>query len=216
MINNMVNGIKDALAKTVGEGFDYYTAYRIGYLIVLLVLSSLTERRAIGLLIVSIMLIEALVVNVRYRRRYTPSDTPVVAVDIDDTILSEKSFPGVGNPYKYAIETINRMYESGYEVIMVTSRTGDTLKYTIRGLQILGLNPAIRFNEQSNHYSNRTSEMGDKILASVYIDDKAYGMRVDSLKNEWGHIHRAFLGTSFDDYHTFKRFEKEYGDSDQS
>lgn len=216
MINNMVEGIKNALTKTVGEGFDYYTAYRILYLVALMVLSFLTEGRLIGACIVFLMLVESLAVNIRARRRYTPGDTPVVAIDIDDTILSEKSFPGVGAPYKNAIETINRMYESGYEVIMVTSRAGDTLKYTIRGLQILGLNPAIRFNEQSNHYSNRRSEMGDKILASVYIDDKAYGMRVDSLKNEWGHIHRAFLGTSFDDYHTFKRFEKEYGDSDQS
>lgn len=215
MINNMVEGIKNALTKTVGEGFDYYTSYRILYLIFLMVLSFLIEDRLVGACIVFLMLVESLAVNIRARRRYTPGDTPVVAIDIDDTILSEKSFPGVGAPYKHAIETINRMYESGYEVIMITSRAGDTLKYTIRGLQILGLNPAIRFNEQSNHYSNRRSEMGDKILASVYIDDKAYGLRVNGFKHEWPHIHRAFLGTNYDDYHAFKRFKKEYESDDR-
>lgn len=211
MINNIIEGIKNALTKTVGEGFDYYIAYRILYLVALLALSFLTEGRFIGACIVVIMLVESLAVHIKVRRRYTPGDTPVVAIDIDDTILSEKSFPGIGAPYKHAIETINRMYESGYEVIMITSRAEDTLKYTIRGLQILGLNPAIRFNEHSNHYSNRRSELGHKILASVYIDDKAYGLRVDGFEHEWPHIHRAFLGTSYDDYHAFERFRKEYG-----
>lgn len=185
---------------------NQYT-FRMVSLLVLFVMSTQTDSRIISIALVALITIEAIVTGYKGRQKYTPANTPVVAIDIDDTVFSEKSFPGVGSPFRYSIETINRMVIAGYEVIMWTSRGDTSLEYAKKKLQEMGLNKNIKFNEHSNHFSNRYTEQGQKIAASVYIDDKAY-RTASSFEKEWKNIHKSFLGVSYEDYDKLKVMEK--------
>lgn len=181
--------------------------FRTLSLLVLFIISLHTESRNMSIALVALITAEALIAGYRGRQRYTAADTPVVAIDVDDTVFSEKSFPGVGVPYAYSIETINRMAMAGYEIIMWTSRGDTSLEYAKTKLVEMGLDKNIKFNEHSNHFSNRYREQGRKIAASIYIDDKAY-RTVSSFENEWKNIHKSFLGVSYEDYNKLKAIEK--------
>ena len=112
---------------------------------------------------------------------------------MDSTIWTEL-FPEFGVPYRNAISTINKMIEFGYEVIIWTSRSGDNLRKCIYNLiDEHGLNPNVKVNDHSNHCLGIYDAQSQKIAASIYIDDKAYGAP-ENFEDEWLNIYSKFIG----------------------
>ena len=84
----------------------------------------------------------------------TPNTHPVIAIDLDGTIWKEE-YPDCSVPFDGAIECINDMIRSGYEVIIWTARGGDNLNTVKRALiDEYGLNPNVKFNEHSNWFTS--------------------------------------------------------------
>lgn len=132
----------------------------------------------------------------KMRNVYTPKTHPVIAIDLDSTIWTE-DFPNFGEPFPHAIETLNAMYEAGYEVIIWTSRGGENLELCMKHLrEKYGLNPSIVANQHAKYFTDRFPVSSPKIGASMYLDDKAYGAP-PSFKHEWKHIGRNFLGEGY-------------------
>lgn len=122
--------------------------------------------------------------------RYTPQTHKVIAIDLDGTIWPD-CFPGVDTAYKQAIETINKMQECGYEVVIWTSRGGDNLDECRKALIKQGLSETIRFNEHATYFTDQYPVISPKIGAHVYLDDKAYGS--PDYENYWPTIAKKFL-----------------------
>ena len=102
----------------------------------------------------------------------TPNTHPVIAIDLDGTIWKEE-YPDCSVPFDGAIECINDMIRSGYEVIIWTARGGDNLNIVKRVLiDEYGLNPNVKFNEHSNWFTSIYPIGSPKVNASVYFDDK--------------------------------------------
>lgn len=125
---------------------------------------------------------------------YTPESHPVIAVDLDGTIWSNAYYPGFGEPFRYAVQTLNKMVEVGYDVIIWTSRGGheleDALDYLVKNH---GLNPEIKANVHAKYYTDQYPIQSPKIGASVYLEDKAYGVE-EEFTDKWGKIYYEFIG----------------------
>jgi len=123
-------------------------------------------------------------------KKYSPDTHPVIAIDLDGTIWNE-DYPNTGTPYFYAIETVNKMIELGYEVIIFTARDSENLKSCKLALiDEFGLNPNVKFNEHSNYYTSIYPISSPKINASVYLEDKSFN--APNYKTEWPNIYNKF------------------------
>lgn len=123
----------------------------------------------------------------------TPLTHPVLAFDLDATLV-EEVWPEVGEPHEGAIETVNKAIAAGYEVILWTARGGDNLKVVKRALfDWYGVNPNIKINDHSHHFTAIYDIASPKVNASVYFDDKSYLAPDYSLKDTWDEIQR-YLG----------------------
>jgi hypothetical protein len=121
---------------------------------------------------------------------YSPETHPVIAIDLDGTIWDE-DYPNTAIPYFKSIETINKMVEIGYEVIIFTARGEENLKACKWFLiDEIGLNPNVKFNQHSNYYTSLYPISSPKINASVYFEDKAFN--APNYKTEWPNIYNKF------------------------
>jgi hypothetical protein len=105
----------------------------------------------------------------------------VIAVDFDGT-LCEFAFPKIGNqlPYqKELMDTLIQMREGGHKLILWTNR-GDNKKYPVlteainwckeKGLEFDAINQNLPKQKKISGYS-------PKIMADIYIDDKAINVK---------------------------------------
>lgn len=123
----------------------------------------------------------------------TPNTYPVIAIDLDGTIWKEE-YPHCSVPFDGAIECINDMIKTGYEVIIWTARGGDNLNIVKHALiNEYELNPNIKFNEHSNWFTSIYPIGSPKVNASVYFDDKAYGAPDYSKPETWAEIRKEYL-----------------------
>lgn len=130
----------------------------------------------------------------RPRHVFTPETHPVVAVDMDNTIWTE-DFPNVGVPFPHAIQTVNKMLEVGYEVILWTARGGDNLEDCVGELTRLGLNtthPNFTVNDHAKYNTDRYPVQSPKSNAHIYLDDKAYG--APDYSRHWHILYQEFIG----------------------
>ena len=126
------------------------------------------------------------------KRKYTPEKYPVVVIDLDNTIWTE-DFPNFGEPFHNAIETINKMNDIGYEVIIFTARGGDNLKECIYHLQNdLGLDKSIKFNEHSEYMLERYPVQSGKVNGHIFLDDKGYN--APDYSKHWNILYKEFIG----------------------
>lgn len=96
----------------------------------------------------------------------------IIAVDFDGTIVEHK-FPKIGKPLPYAFDTLKRLIKEGHLLILWTYRTGKELEEAVEfckknGVEFYAINksyPEEEYNEQ----------IGRKILADIYIDDRNFG-----------------------------------------
>lgn len=100
----------------------------------------------------------------------------VIAIDFDDTITKPSIFPTMGEIRPEAIEVI-KMLKERYILILWTCREGLFLKEAVDAL----LNCGIKFD-----YINECPQKTRKVVADIYIDDRAFGGCVDwdIIKNE--------------------------------
>lgn len=132
------------------------------------------------------------------RHVFTPATHPVVAVDMDSTIWTE-DYPNVGKPFPYAIETINKMLEVGYEVVLWTARGGDNLWDCVHELNRLGLNTKhgmFKVNEHATYNTDRFEVQSPKVNCSVLLDDRAYG--APDYSKHWHVLYQEFIGENYD------------------
>lgn len=97
----------------------------------------------------------------------------VIAVDFDGTLF-EEAYPEVGAPKWNVINYCKRRKAMGDTLILWTCRARKRLKMAIRACKEVGL----EFDYINNHTKESLKRYGRarrgcKILADVYIDDKA-------------------------------------------
>lgn len=127
-------------------------------------------------------------------RKYSPKTHPVIAIDLDGTIVPVDAYPELGVPYDHAIETINEMVNEGYEVIIWTARGWDNAKKAFQGLgEKFGLNTdKIKLNSHSDFHKKLYPVSSPKIDAHVFLDDKSYNAPI--YKEHWKELHKEFIG----------------------
>lgn len=104
----------------------------------------------------------------------------VIAIDFDGTITEPSPYPITGAVRPKAIEVIKKL-QNKYTCVLWTCRCGSDLVEAINILKIWG----IKF-KHINESPSFTS--GRKIHADVYIDDKAFGAKID-----WDEIEKVLL-----------------------
>lgn len=97
----------------------------------------------------------------------------IIAVDFDG-ILCENEFPDVGKPNYNMVSFVRELIDTGHEVILWTSRTGEELTAAVdwcgdRGLHFCAVNDNAPSNiaKYESLYPNGTR----KVYADIYIDD---------------------------------------------
>lgn len=97
----------------------------------------------------------------------------VIAVDFDGTLFTEK-YPEIGDPKWDIINYCKHRKALGDILILWTCRSGKHLKAAVKACKEVGL----EFDYVNNHTKESlkrygTARKGCKILADVYVDDKA-------------------------------------------
>ena len=97
----------------------------------------------------------------------------IYAIDFDGTIV-EDAFPNIGELKEDAVSFINKVREKGDKWILWTVRSGDVLKAAIRFLDDHHLMPDT-VNSNVPEAVEFLGEIGGKVYADYYIDDKSSG-----------------------------------------
>ncbi|PKG42273.1 BT0820 family HAD-type phosphatase [Psychroflexus sp. MES1-P1E] len=114
------------------------------------------------------------------------SKQPVLAIDFDGTIVDDK-YPAIGKPKLFAFETLKRLQEKGFTLILWTYRSGRSLQEAVEFCRQEG----IEFYAVNKSYTEEdySEDISRKINADVFIDDRNVGGFIG-----WGAIYRELLG----------------------
>ena len=107
----------------------------------------------------------------------------IIAVDFDGTIV-EHRYPSIGKELPFAIETLRKLTEEGYRIVLWTVRKGKLLDEAVefcrkRGLEFYAVNRDYPEEEQEHN-----SHFTRKLKADLWIDDRNLGGLPD-----WGTIY---------------------------
>ena len=113
-------------------------------------------------------------------------ETRIIAVDFDGTIV-EDQYPRIGRPIIFAFDTLKKLQEKGYRLILWTYRSGNSLQDAIdfcanNGIVFYAVNKSFPEEEFDGVYSR-------KIHADLFIDDRNFGGMKD-----WGEIYLNLIG----------------------
>jgi hydroxymethylpyrimidine pyrophosphatase-like HAD family hydrolase len=114
------------------------------------------------------------------------SKQPVLAIDFDGTIVDDK-YPAIGKPKLFAFETLKKLQEEGFTLILWTYRSGRSLREAVEfcrqeGIEFYAVNKSYKEEDYSENISR-------KINADIFIDDRNVGGFLG-----WGAIYRELLG----------------------
>lgn len=114
------------------------------------------------------------------------SERPILAIDFDGTIV-ENRYPSIGKPMLFAFETLKKLKEKGFVLILWTYRSGERLEEAIKfckehGIEFFAVNKSFPEEEYTKNISR-------KINADIFIDDRNVGGFLG-----WGVIYRELLG----------------------
>jgi len=95
-----------------------------------------------------------------------------IAVDFDGTLV-EHRYPAIGKEIPYAFESLKILQKKGHKLILWTYRTGESLAEAVeyckkKGIEFWAVN-------ESYPGENRGKNIGRKINAEIYIDDRNIG-----------------------------------------
>jgi hydroxymethylpyrimidine pyrophosphatase-like HAD family hydrolase len=97
----------------------------------------------------------------------------ILAVDFDGTIVEDK-YPKVGKPMLFAVETLQKLHNEGYQLILWTYRSGQALEDAIgfckkNGIELASVNSSF----SGEVFDEKTQSR--KINADYFIDDRNLG-----------------------------------------
>lgn len=127
---------------------------------------------------------------------------PTLAIDFDGTIVEDK-YPDIGKPKLFAFETLRKLQDDGFTLILWTYRSGEKLDEAVKfcedkGITFYAVNKSYPDEENSDDISR-------KINADIFIDDRNIGGF-----HGWGNIYRELIGED-SEYSKFKEEEKNKG-----
>ena len=97
----------------------------------------------------------------------------ILAVDFDGTMVEDK-YPQVGKPMLFAVETLHKLHNEGYQIVLWTYRSGKALEDAIEfckknKIELSGINNSYMNEEFDEKTQSR------KINADYFIDDRNIG-----------------------------------------
>lgn len=109
-----------------------------------------------------------------------------IAVDFDGTIV-ENAYPAIGKPLLFAFETLKKLQEQGYVLILWTYRSGNKLEEAVafcksNGIEFYAVNKSYPEEVMSDSISR-------KVNADIFIDDRNIGGMLG-----WGEIYQMLSG----------------------
>lgn len=115
------------------------------------------------------------------------SPTLTIAIDFDGTIVENK-YPSIGKPKLFVFETLKKLQEKGYILILWTYRSGTRLEEAVTFCKKNG----IEFYAVNKSYPEEKldTDSSRKILADIFIDDRNLG----GLPG-WGEIYQHITNT---------------------
>lgn len=93
-----------------------------------------------------------------------------IAVDFDGTIVTDK-YPQIGELKSGAKDTLQRLHKEGYQIIIWTCRSGESLVEAVNFL----LWHNIPFDQVNDNMRENIEQYGGnsrKVCADIYIDDR--------------------------------------------
>ena len=113
-------------------------------------------------------------------------ETRKIAVDFDGTLV-DNDYPRIGKPIVFAFDTLKKLQENGFRLILWTYRSGRTLEEAVqfckeRGITFYAINNSFPEEEPDPNVSR-------KINADIFIDDRNIGGLMD-----WGQIYHELIG----------------------
>lgn len=113
-------------------------------------------------------------------------ETRKIAVDFDGTIV-ENAYPRIGKPMLFAFDTMKKLQDKGFRLILWTYRHGKSLDEAVvfckeHGVEFYAVN-------QSFPEEEATDDVSRKINADIFIDDRNIGGMWD-----WGLIYQELIG----------------------
>ena len=108
-----------------------------------------------------------------------------IAVDFDGTIVENK-YPDIGKPLIFAFETLKKLEDEGFMLILWTYRSGERLQEAIdfckdNGIEFYAVNKSYPEEEY-------TDDISRKIQADIFIDDRNIGGFLG-----WGRIYQLLM-----------------------
>lgn len=108
-----------------------------------------------------------------------------IAIDFDGTIV-ENRYPGIGKPKLFAFETLKKLEDEGFMLILWTYRSGEKLQEAVdfcreNGIEFYAVNKSYPEEE----YADKISR---KIQADIFIDDRNIGGFLG-----WGKIYQLLM-----------------------
>lgn len=97
----------------------------------------------------------------------------IIAIDFDGT-LHTGTWPNIGAPAPYAIDTMRKLKEDGHKLIIWTSRGNGELLDAINWLLDQGI-PFDRVNDNCPLNTEKYGSNSRKVYAHCYVDDKQVG-----------------------------------------
>ncbi len=108
---------------------------------------------------------------------------PKIAIDFDGTIVEGK-YPEIGKPKLFAFETLKKLQDDGYLLILWTYRHGSKLDDAVEFCKSNGVEfYAINKSYPEEEYVE--GEMSRKIDADIFVDDRNIGGMYG-----WGEIYQ--------------------------
>lgn len=125
------------------------------------------------------------------------SKQPTLAIDFDGTIVEDK-YPKIGKPLLFAFETLKKLQEKGFILILWTYRRGKHLEEAVEFCKKHG----IEFYAVNKNYPEEIfdTEISRKLKADIFIDDRNVGGFLG-----WGEIYREIVGENDDIKHKKKK-----------
>lgn len=112
-------------------------------------------------------------------------ETRKIAIDFDGTLV-ENAYPGIGKPIIFAFETLIKLQDRGFRLILWTYRHGKSLDEAVafckqQGVVFYAINQSFPEEESAEGVSR-------KINADIFIDDRNIGGLRD-----WGLIYQELI-----------------------
>ena len=114
-----------------------------------------------------------------------PTHQKIIAVDFDGTIVKDE-YPKIGTPQLFAFETLKKLEESGYRLILWTLRDGQKLVEAVDFCKKNGITfYAVNKNYPEEVIDNQSIR---KLHADLFIDDRNIGGFIG-----WGQIYQLMF-----------------------